>query len=79
MHKNWMVLMATAAVIGTLQVGGALAQEEPQTGGALRILATGEPDHMDPTLAGMVPTARKRASAAAFMDSPLRFALASAS
>ncbi|WP_156386888.1 MULTISPECIES: ABC transporter substrate-binding protein [unclassified Rhizobium] len=55
MHKNWMVLMATAAVIGTLQVGGALAQE-PQTGGALRILATGEPDHMDPALAGMVPT-----------------------
>ena len=56
MHKNWMVLMATAAVIGTLQVGGALAQEEPQTGGVLRILATGEPDHMDPALAGMVPT-----------------------
>ena len=30
--------------------------QEPQKGGTLRILATGEPDHMDPALAGMVPT-----------------------
>ncbi len=58
MHKNWTVLMATAAVIGTLQVGSALAQEEPQAGGVLRILATGEPDHMDPALAGMDLTVR---------------------
>ena len=56
MHKNRMFLMATATVIGALQAATALAQEEPQTGGVLRILATGEPDHMDPTLAGMVPT-----------------------
>ncbi len=56
METNWKFLMATAAVIGLMQAGGALAQEEPQTGGVLRILATGEPDHVDPTLAGMVPT-----------------------
>lgn len=56
MHKNWTILMATAAVLGGLQAGTVLAQEEPQTGGVLRILATGEPDHMDPTLAGMVTT-----------------------
>lgn len=56
MRDNWKYLAATAAVIGALQSGGAMAQEEPQTGGVLRILATGEPDHMDPTLAGMVPT-----------------------
>ncbi|WP_421594380.1 ABC transporter substrate-binding protein, partial [Shinella sp. M27] len=56
MHKNWTILMATAAVIGALQTGTVLAQEEPQTGGVLRILATGEPDHMDPALAGMVTT-----------------------
>lgn len=55
-HRNGMSLMASVAVVAMLAAGGALAQEEPQTGGVLRILATGEPDHMDPTLAGMVPT-----------------------
>lgn len=33
----------------------ALAQD-PQTGGVLRILATGEPDHLDPTTGAMVNT-----------------------
>lgn len=54
MRKNSIYLLATVALVG-LQAGSLQAQE-PQTGGTLRILATGEPDHMDPTLAGMVPT-----------------------
>jgi peptide/nickel transport system substrate-binding protein len=45
-----LALVATGAL--TL---GARAQD-PVTGGVLRILATGEPDHMDPTAAAMVNT-----------------------
>jgi peptide/nickel transport system substrate-binding protein len=45
----WVVM----ALAGTLSAGQA---QEPQKGGTLHILATGEPDHMDPALAGMVPT-----------------------
>ncbi|MBN9236457.1 MULTISPECIES: ABC transporter substrate-binding protein [Phyllobacteriaceae] len=47
--------LALMVLAGTLSIGSVQAQE-PQKGGTLRILATGEPDHMDPALAGMVPT-----------------------
>lgn len=54
MRKGSIYLLATAALTGL--IAGTLQAQEPQAGGTLRILATGEPDHMDPTLAGMVPT-----------------------
>ena len=53
-RRNSIYLLATVALVG--MQAGSLHAQEPQTGGTLRILATGEPDHMDPTLAGMVPT-----------------------
>ncbi|MCC7320686.1 MAG: ABC transporter substrate-binding protein [Rubellimicrobium sp.] len=48
--------VAAAALIAALAASPAAFAQEPQTGGTLRILATGEPDHMDPTSAGMVNT-----------------------
>src|SRR5690606_36408386 len=50
------VALVTAALAAALTLAGAASAQEPQTGGVLRILATGEPDHMDPTSAGMVNT-----------------------
>ncbi|WP_448955243.1 ABC transporter substrate-binding protein [Labrys neptuniae] len=50
-----MPVLFVAAMMGASSAGGAQAQE-PQKGGTLRILATGEPDHMDPALVGMVPS-----------------------
>lgn len=50
------VAFATTALAAALTLAGAAGAQEPQSGGVLRILATGEPDHMDPTSAGMVNT-----------------------
>ena len=44
------MLLTTVALTTTAQA------QDAQTGGVLRILATGEPDHMDPTAAAMVNT-----------------------
>ncbi len=49
------LLIATAA-LSTLTLGGAAFAQDPQPGGVLRILATGEPDHLDPTNGAMVNT-----------------------
>ena len=46
-----------APVVLALLLGAAPAlAQDPQTGGVLRILATGEPDHLDPTTGAMVNT-----------------------
>ncbi|MFS8049870.1 ABC transporter substrate-binding protein [Rhizobium sp. BR 314] len=48
--------VSVASLLIALSVPGLAAADEPVKGGTLRILATGEPDHIDPALAGMVNT-----------------------
>lgn len=48
-----LALLATSVLA---MAGGPATAQEPQTGGTLRILSTGEPDHLDPTNGAMVPT-----------------------
>lgn len=45
-----------AMLLTTAALATAAQAQDAQTGGVLRILATGEPDHMDPTAAAMVNT-----------------------
>ncbi|MFV0436108.1 MAG: ABC transporter substrate-binding protein [Desulfopila sp.] len=50
-------IVLLAVLAGALALAApALAQDEPQPGGTLRILGTGEPDHLDPTTGAMVTT-----------------------
>ncbi|MGE0279974.1 MAG: ABC transporter substrate-binding protein [Rhizobiaceae bacterium] len=53
LHGLW---LTTIAAVGLLSAAGQAFAQEPQTGGTLRILATGEPDHLDPTSTGLVYT-----------------------
>ena len=48
--------MAGLAMSTALVLGGVALAEEPVKGGTLRILATGEPDHIDPTGGSLVNT-----------------------
>ena len=48
--------VSVASLLIALSLPGFATADEPVKGGTLRILATGEPDHIDPALAGMVNT-----------------------
>ncbi|ENN88825.1 hypothetical protein RHSP_38009 [Rhizobium freirei PRF 81] len=48
--------VSVASLLIALSLPGFAMADEPVKGGTLRILATGEPDHIDPALAGMVNT-----------------------
>lgn len=48
--------VSVASLLIALSLPGFAMADEPVKGGTLRILATGEPDHVDPALAGMVNT-----------------------